>query len=71
MAGRDLSEAELARIEAARDPETIPELVRTIRELQRARDSLRMSTDVARRDREELRSALLQCQEDLRRSRGP
>lgn len=70
MSESDLSEDALRRIEAARDPAAVPELVRTVRAQQRALDSLRMSTDVARRDREELRSALLQCQEELRRARG-
>lgn len=55
------SEEVLARIESARDPGAIPELVRTIRQQQRELDNLRLSMDVARRDREELRSALLEC----------
>jgi hypothetical protein len=63
------SEEDLQRIETARDPAAVPELVRIIRDYQRALDSLRMSSDVARRDREELRVALLRCQEELRRSR--
>ena len=66
MTDRGLSEAALERIETSRDPASVPELVRTIREQQRALDSLRMSSDVARRDREELRLALLKCQEELR-----
>lgn len=70
MSESDLSEEALGRIEASRDPAAVPELVRTVRTLQRALDSLRMSLDVARRDREELRSALLHCQEELRRARG-
>jgi hypothetical protein len=70
MPQSELSEETLRRIEAARDPAAVPELVRTLREQQRALDSMRMSMDVARRDREELRSALLQCQEELRRTRG-
>ena len=70
MTDRGLSEAALERIEAARDPASVPELVRTVREQQRALDSLRMSMDVARRDREELRLALLKCQEELRTVRG-
>jgi hypothetical protein len=56
----DLSEAELERIERSADPAIIPELVRTIRAQQRELDNLRLSFDVARRDREELRAALLQ-----------
>lgn len=58
-----LSEEVLDRIEAARDPGAIPELIRTIRQQQRELDNLRLSMDVARRDREELRAALLQCRE--------
>ena len=57
------SEEVLARIESARDPGTIPELVRTIRQQQRELDNLRLSMDVARRDREELRAALLECRQ--------
>lgn len=70
MSERSLSEQALDRIEAARDPASVPELVRTIRDQQRSLDSLRMSMDVARRDREELRAALLHCQQELRRARG-
>lgn len=62
-----LSEEVLAHIEAARDPGSIAELVRTIRQQQRDLDSLRMSLDVARRDREELRAALLGAREELLR----
>lgn len=69
MTDRGLSEAALEGIEAARDPASVPELVRTIRDQQRALDSLRMSMDVARRDREELRLALLKCHEELRHLR--
>jgi hypothetical protein len=65
-----MSEAELARLERARDPESIPELVRTIRELQHDLDSLRLGMDVARRDREELRAALYHAREELRRLKG-
>lgn len=70
MSESDLSEEALRRIETERDPASVPELVRTVRAQQRALDSLRMSMDVARRDREELRAALLHCQEELRRARG-
>jgi hypothetical protein len=55
------SEAELERIERSADPAVIPELVRTIRSQQHDLDNLRLSLDVARRDREELRIALLQA----------
>jgi hypothetical protein len=54
-----LSEDELERIERSADPAIIPELVRTIRSQQHDLDNLRLSLDVARRDREELRIALL------------
>jgi hypothetical protein len=54
-----LGEAELERIERSADPAIIPELVRTIRAQQRELDNLRLSLDVARRDREELRAALV------------
>jgi hypothetical protein len=53
------TEAELERIERSADPAVIPELVRTIREQQHDLDNLRLSLDVARRDREELRVALI------------
>ena len=56
-----LSESELERIERSADPTVIPELVRTIRAQQHDLDNLRLSLDVVRRDREELRSALLQA----------
>ena len=69
MSEESFSEEELARIEAGRDPEALPELVRTIRRQQRDLDSLRLSMDVVRRDREELRAALLQSQEEVRRLR--
>jgi hypothetical protein len=59
MPERSWTEEELSRIEAARDPAVIPELVRTIQQQQRELDNLRMSMDVARRDREELRAELL------------
>jgi hypothetical protein len=64
-----LSEEALQRMESAGDASVIPELVRTVRDQQRALDSLRMSMDVARRDREELRAALLRCQQELRDTR--
>ena len=63
----DFSEEELTRIEAAADPASVAELIRTLRQQQRELDSLRMGLEVARRDREELRSALLRAQEELRR----
>lgn len=64
------SEQDLERIEASGSVDAIPELVRTIREYQRELDSLRLKSEVARRDRDELRSALLSCQEQLRGRAG-
>ena len=66
MSAGELSEAVLERMERVRDPECIPELVRTIRQLQHDLDSLRLSFDVSRRDREELRDALYHAREELR-----
>jgi hypothetical protein len=54
-----LSESEMESIERARDPDVIPHLISTIRQQQHELDSLRLGLDVARRDREELRAALL------------
>jgi hypothetical protein len=65
-----MSEAELERLERARDPDSIPELVRTIRQLQHDLDSIRLGFDVARRDREELRAALYHAREEIRRMKG-
>lgn len=62
-----LSETQLEEIERRRDPESIPHLVSTIRQQQHDLDSLRLSSDVSQRDREELRSALLAAQEEIRR----
>jgi hypothetical protein len=63
MSHHSLSEAELERIEASRDPAIIPELVRIIRSQQHDLDNLRLSLDVARQDREELRHALIRERE--------
>jgi hypothetical protein len=60
---KGFSESELERIERSADPAVIPELVRTIRAQQHDLDNLRLSLDVARRDREELRIALMQARE--------
>lgn len=70
MSGGSMSEAELERLERVRDPESIPELVRTIRQLQHDLDSIRLGFDVARRDREELRAALYHAREEIRRMKG-
>lgn len=62
-----LSEEELAAVERSRDGEAIPRLVAIIRQQQHDLDNLRLSLDVARRDREELRAALIQAREEARR----
>jgi len=59
MSSADLTEQALARMEREKDPEVIPSLISTIRQQQHDLDNLRLALDVARRDREELRSALL------------
>ena len=69
MSGRDYGEAELKAIARAADANTVPALVETIRQQQRELDNLRLSLDVARKDREELRVALLEAREALRRAR--
>jgi hypothetical protein len=61
MSRSDLDEAHLDRIERDRDPAAIPELVRTIRQLQHDLDALRLSLEVVRRDREELRAELVRA----------
>lgn len=52
-----------------RNPEHAPvaELIAAVREQQRTLDRLRMSLDVALRDRDELRSELIACREEVRR----
>lgn len=70
MSSANLSEAALERMERARDPDSIPELVRSIRQLQHDLDNLRLSFDVARRDREELRTALYAAREEIRSLKG-
>lgn len=65
-----LSEQELAALERSRDPEMIPRLVSIIREQQHDLDNLRLSVEVARRDREELRAALIQAREEARGREG-
>lgn len=70
MTAPGFSEAELERIEASGAVDAIPELIRVIREYQRELDSLRLKSEVASRDRDELRSALRACQEELRGRSG-
>jgi hypothetical protein len=65
-----ISEEDLARLERRKDPESVPHLVSTVRQQQRDIDGLRLSLEVARRDREELRAALLAVQAELRRLRS-
>jgi hypothetical protein len=62
-----LSEQELDAIERRRDPEMIASLIATIRQQQHELERLRLSADVARRDREELRTALFHAQAEIRR----
>ncbi len=66
----NLSEQYLEMLEKRRDPESIPQLVATVRQQQHALDGLRLSLDVAQRDRNELRSALLAAREEVRRLRA-
>ena len=70
MSERGFTEEQLDRIETARSPDSIPELVRALREHQRDLDSLRMKVEVALRDRDELRAALVRCREELRGRSG-
>jgi hypothetical protein len=65
-----LSENELEAIERQRDPSVIPLLVSTVREQQHELDGLRLGMDVARRDREELRAALISARAELDRLRA-
>jgi hypothetical protein len=65
-----LRESQLAAIEERRDPASIPELVRALRAQQHDLDQLRLSLDVARRDREELRLALIHARAEIRRLTG-
>ncbi|HEX6924962.1 MAG TPA: hypothetical protein VF167_06010 [Longimicrobiaceae bacterium] len=70
MPDQYFTEEQLDRME--RDPEHAPvaELIVAVREQQRTLDRLRMSLDVALRDRDELRSELLACREEVRRLRS-
>jgi hypothetical protein len=63
VSGPAYGEAHLERIERDRDPDAIPDLVRTIRQQQHDLDQLRLSLDVARRELDELRSALIRAKE--------
>ncbi len=66
----NLSEQYLDSLERNPDPASIPQLVALVRQQQRSLDGLRLSLDVARRDREELRSALVAAQEEIRQLRA-
>ncbi len=65
--GGGFTEPQLAAIERGKDPESIPGLVRAVRQLQHELDRLTLGLDVARRDREELRAALLRAREEAER----
>jgi hypothetical protein len=64
LSGEHFTEAQLEQIERMGDASAIPALVRAIREQQHDLDNLRLSLDVARRDREELRVALLRLKQE-------
>lgn len=61
---RGFDERALAEIERRADPTIIPTLVQEIRRQQHDLDSLELSLEVARRDREELRAALIRAREE-------
>ena len=61
MTGRNLTESELQQIERASDPTVIPELVRMIQSQQHELDRLRLSMDVTRQERDELRMELVKA----------
>jgi hypothetical protein len=65
----DATEQELTRIERDASAAAVPQLVSTIRAQQHDLDALRLGLDVATRDREELRAALLHAQAELRELR--
>lgn len=65
-----LSEQQLEQLERRRDPEMVPHLVAAVRQQQHDLDALRLSTDVLRRDRDELRVALLAAHDELRTLRA-
>ncbi len=62
MANTHLTEAQLEAIEARASAEDVPHLVSTIRGLQHELERLGSAVEVLRRDREELRAALLHRQ---------
>jgi hypothetical protein len=62
MSSVDLTEQALEKMARERNPEVIPSLVSTVRQQQHDLDSLRLALEVARRDREELRAALIAMQ---------
>jgi hypothetical protein len=62
MSSAELTEQALEKMARERNPEVIPSLVSTIRQQQHDLDSLRLALEVARRDREELRAALIAMQ---------
>lgn len=67
MSQRELTEQALLRMEREKDPEVIPSLISTVRQQQHDLDNLHLALEVARRDREELRVALLEARARLER----
>jgi len=64
MANSPLTEPQLAAIEARASGDDVPQLVSTIRNLQHELERLGSAVEVLRRDREELRAALMQRQRE-------
>lgn len=64
-------DAQFERWERGAASGDIPAMVAMLRQQQRELDNLRLSLDVATRDREELRTALLHCRNEVLRLRSP
>ena len=62
----EYSEAQLEAIRRNRNVDDIPLLVDLVARQQHDLDALRLKVEVAQRDREELRAALLQAQQRIR-----
>lgn len=62
----EYSEAQLEAIRRNRNADDIPLLVDLVARQQHDLDALRLKVEVAQRDREELRAALLQAQQRIR-----
>lgn len=71
MQSRSHPDAELDQWERSATSGDIPAMVAMLRQQQRELDHLRLSLEVATRDREELRTALLDCQHEVLRLRAP